>query len=233
MKSWEPEVGQQFSLLDSIHGSVLKLGPSEVTLGFVGTDSSHFAFWASRQRKKSGFFCSAEGPTPMLIMICRAGQILEVDEFTQLRIEQSDGSPLRLSLEEKQGTRRGRFSHSRQADGNGRSSPKRTMMTDTSNRNVRSDELKRRVVDVLKSRQIPGMDGVDVIIHDDTVVLRGRLTRHARYLAAEYCRHVDGVARVVCEVEGPATEPCHIKNSPLATDAGFDAQRDAQRDIAQ
>lgn len=65
-----------------------------------------------------------------------------------------------------------------------------------------SDDLRRRVIDFLYARQVPGVAGLQIETHAGTVVIRGRLASPlAKRLCLACCRRVAGVISLVDELD--------------------------------
>ena len=58
-------------------------------------------------------------------------------------------------------------------------------------------DLRRRVVACLKTR-LPGLEGIEVTVMGNTVIIRGELlSAEEKWRCGECCRHVPGVMRVM------------------------------------
>lgn len=90
-------------------------------------------------------------------------------------------------------------------------------------RNTKHDnDLKKRLVNVLHSRHVPGGEAVHFQVNSGTVVAWGPLrSAHAKWLCVECCRHVAGVIKFVDElvVELPRRTKRRARSSttPLAS----------------
>ncbi|MCA9119410.1 MAG: hypothetical protein H6822_05775 [Planctomycetaceae bacterium] len=63
------------------------------------------------------------------------------------------------------------------------------------------DDLKKRLVNVLHSRHVPGGESVHFHVKGGTVVAHGPMrSMHAKWLCVECCRHVAGVIKFVDEL---------------------------------
>ncbi len=62
-------------------------------------------------------------------------------------------------------------------------------------------DLKKRIVNVLHSRHVPGRESVHFSVKSGTVVASGPLrSAHAKWLCVECCRHVAGVIKFIDEL---------------------------------
>ena len=76
-------------------------------------------------------------------------------------------------------------------------------------------ELKRRIINFLRTCRVPGLANLEVEAETGTVVIRGTLpSASAKWLCLECSRHVSGVVDVVDEIE---VQP--LDTAPLATSA--------------
>lgn len=63
-------------------------------------------------------------------------------------------------------------------------------------------ELKRRIINFLRTCRVPGLNDLEVEADTGTVIIRGTLpTDSAKWLCIECSRHVAGVVNVIDEVE--------------------------------
>jgi len=63
------------------------------------------------------------------------------------------------------------------------------------------DSLRRRVLNFLQSRNISGMDELEITADGSTIRLQGVVaSQHAKHLCLECCRHVAGVMTVIDNV---------------------------------
>lgn len=68
------------------------------------------------------------------------------------------------------------------------------------------DDLRRRIVSLLRTRGVPKAEALEVEVNGRTVTVRGRLPdRHAKWLCLECCRHVAGVLKLIDNVEVEAS----------------------------
>ena len=70
----------------------------------------------------------------------------------------------------------------------------------------RNEELERRVDRYLRSREVLGIDLIQIEVHRGTLVVRGRVPDAGmKHRIRECCRHVAGVFHVVDQLEAPQT----------------------------
>lgn len=126
MQQWTPHVGQTIPLVGSLRTRVLEVGCGELTLGFMDSNGNPamVTSLASRQpdrtRRAWMFIRSTGDGTHLMVVRCGVGQRIELDERHELRVERSNGSPIKLSLLETTAARkshgRGAIEHSGACD---------------------------------------------------------------------------------------------------------------------
>jgi carbon storage regulator len=132
----------------------------------------------------------------MLVLSRRCGQQIIVDENTVLTVLSVRGNRVRIGIEAP--SEIGVFRQEVRTHSNEPSFPGPAMSYATLDQltsDIATDgDLRRRVVNFLLTRQVPGAPGIRIDVQDGIVILRGSLpSARAKRLCLECCRRVAGV----------------------------------------